>query len=86
MKTIPTSDLVSAIDQSVAQNKIVKIVLPGEDFDEEVFALFGEIGRITRIVDDCDSSTEQDGSESVWGTTDAGESFRISALSGVRPH
>jgi hypothetical protein len=66
----------SAIARSISHNEIVKVELPSDDFAEEVFAALTEISS-SDLARDYDSTTTNDGSEDVWGTTEHGESFRL---------
>lgn len=68
MNTSEITEITNAIARSVSHNEIVRVTV--SDLD----AAYTEVSAQT---DECDQSTENDGSLDVYGTTDAGGEFRL---------
>lgn len=66
--------ITEAIARSISHNEIVRVELDGTDFKKSVEEAYLEVFLQS---DDCDSATENDGSEDVWGTTEEGSDFRL---------
>lgn len=63
------STISEAIARSISHNEIVRVTFADGDIGDA-------LSEVNAIAEDYDNTTENDGDEDVWGTTENGE-FRI---------
>lgn len=63
----------SAITRSISHNAIVRVNVPDKASQTEALE---DVSRMDKVAW-CDYAGENDGSLDVWGTTEAGDEFRL---------
>lgn len=59
-----------AIARSISHTEIVRVTFADGDIDDA-------LAEVNALAEDYDHTTENDGDEDVWGTTENGNEFRI---------
>ena len=60
----------NAITRSISHTEIVRVTFAGGDIADA-------LAEVSTLAEDYDHTTENDGDEDVWGTTENGNEFRI---------